>query len=170
MSVLREVGLISKSSSDRARIAGLYRSVSELIYSVGPLLLYDVGYGGFKRFEELLKMLKAKGVEVLVDLRAFPRSRIKGFNREELEGALKRNGVEYLWLGDKLGGFRRGGYEKYVQSDGFREGIETVLSVARNKRVCLMCLERDRRLCHRRFIVEALKELGAEVRDLVRDQ
>ena len=137
---------------------------------MGHLLLYDVGYGSFKRLEELLKVLKAKGVEVLVDLRAFPRSRIKGFNREELEEELKRNGVKYLWLGDKLGGFRREGYEKYVQSNGFREGMEILLSVARDKVVCLMCLERDRRFCHRRFIVEALKGLGVEVRDLARDQ
>jgi len=137
---------------------------------VGLLLLYDVGYGSFRRLEELLRMLRAKGVEVLIDVRAFPRSRVKGFNREELEKELKKNGIEYVWLGDKLGGFKRGGYEKYLQSDGFREGVETLLSVARNKRVCLMCLERDRRFCHRRFIVKVLRGLGVEVRDLVRDQ
>jgi uncharacterized protein (DUF488 family) len=137
---------------------------------VGSLLLYDVGYGAFKRLEELLEVLRARRVEVLVDLRAFPKSRIKGFNREELEEGLKRNGMKYLWLGDKLGGFRREGYEKYMKSDNFREGIETLLSIARDKRVCLMCLERDRRFCHRRFIIRALKELGVEVRDLVRDQ
>jgi len=148
----------------------LYRIAGEPVYSVGFLLLYDVGYGAFKRFEELLKMLKTRGIEVLVDLRAFPRSRIKGFNREELEEELKKNGVEYLWLGDRLGGFRRGGYGEYAQSNGFREGIEILLSVARDKKVCLMCLERDRRFCHRRFIVEALKVYGVEVRDLVRDQ
>lgn len=136
---------------------------------MGFLLLYDVGYGALKRLEELFTLLKTKGVKVLVDLRAFPKSRIKGFNREELEEELRRNGVKYLWLGDKLGGFRKGGYEKYLQSDGFREGIEALLSVARNEGVCLMCLERDRRFCHRRFIVEALKEVGIEVRDLVRD-
>jgi uncharacterized protein (DUF488 family) len=136
---------------------------------VGFLLLYDVGYGALKCLEELLTLLKTKGVKVLVDLRAFPRSRIKGFNREELEEELRKNGVKYLWLGDKLGGFRKGGYEKYLQSDGFREGIEALLSVARNEGVCLMCLERDRRFCHRRFIVEALKEVEIEVRDLVRD-
>lgn len=137
---------------------------------MGSLLLYDVGYGAFKRLEELLEVLRARRVEVLVDLRAFPKSRIKGFNREELEEGLKRNGMKYLWLGDKLGGFRREGYEKYMKSDNFREGIETLLSIARDKRVCLMCLERDRRFCHRRFIIRALKELGVEVRDLVRDQ
>jgi len=141
-----------------------------ILFSVGFLLLYDVGYGSFRCLEKLLEMLKAKGVEVLVDVRAFPRSKIKGFNREELEEELKKNGMEYMWLGDKLGGFRSEGYGKHVQSDDFREGVEVLLSVARNKRVCLMCLERDRRFCHRRFIVEALRKLGVEVRDLVRDQ
>ncbi len=118
----------------------------------------------------MLKMLKAKKVEVLIDVRAYPRSRIEGFNRHELEEGLKKNGVEYIWLGDRLGGFRRGGYQKYVQSNGFREGVEILLSIARNRRACLMCLEKDRRFCHRRFIVEALKELGVEVRDLLRDR
>jgi len=137
---------------------------------VGLLFLYDVGYGAFKRLEELLEMLKTRRVEVLVDIRAFPRSRLKGFNRDELEIELKKNGMEYLWLGDRLGGFKRGGYERYSQSDSFKEGVEILLSVARNKKVCLMCLERDRRFCHRRFIVEVLKSFGVEVRDLVRDQ
>jgi len=137
---------------------------------VGLLLLYDVGYGSFRHLKELLRMLRAKGIEILIDVRAFPRSRIKGFNHEELEEELKKNGIEYMWLGDKLGGFKRGGYENYMQSNSFREGVETLLSVARNKRVCLMCLERDRRFCHRKFIVKALRELGVEVRDLVRDQ
>lgn len=76
--------------------------------------------------------------------------------------------MEYVWLGGKLGGFRRGGYERYTKEKDFREGLEVLSSIARSKKVCLMCLERDRRFCHRRFIVEELKRMGFEVKDLMR--
>ncbi|MEM2725184.1 MAG: DUF488 domain-containing protein, partial [Candidatus Nezhaarchaeales archaeon] len=115
-----------------------------------------------------LSFLKAKNIEVVVDVRAFPRSRIKGFSRDELKRELEKNGLEYVWLGDKLGGFRRGGYEGYTKEEGFKRGLEILSIIARDKRVCLMCLERDRRFCHRRFIVEKLKSVGFEVKDLVR--
>ncbi|MEM0240167.1 MAG: DUF488 domain-containing protein, partial [Candidatus Nezhaarchaeales archaeon] len=105
---------------------------------------------------------------VVVDVRAFPRSRIKGFSCDELKRELEKNGLEYVWLGDKLGGFRRGGYERYTKEEGFKRGLEILSIIARDKKVCLMCLERDRRFCHRRFIVEELRSVGFEVKDLVR--
>lgn len=112
-------------------------------------------------------MLKAKGVQVVVDVRAFPRSRIKGFSFDELEGELNRSGVDYIWLGKELGGFRKKGYENYVKKESFRRGLEVLSIIARDKITCLMCLERDRKFCHRRFIVEELRKMGFDVKDLV---
>lgn len=131
-------------------------------------MVYDVGYGAFKYIDDFLKLLKARSVEVVVDLRAFPRSKIRGFSRDELKGELEKNGLEYVWLGDKLGGFRKRGYEEYMREEGFREGLRILSTIARDKMVCLMCLERNRRFCHRRFIVEALRKMGFEVKDLVK--
>lgn len=130
--------------------------------------MYDVGYGAFKSIDDFLKLLRARNVEVVVDVRTFPRSKIKGFSRDELKEGLEKSGLEYVWLGDKLGGFKRGGYESYMKKEGFRRGLEVLSTIARDKKVCLMCLERDRRFCHRRFIVEVLRGMGFEVKDLVR--
>lgn len=132
------------------------------------MLVYDVGYGSFRRVDDFVRLLRLRGVEVVVDVRAFPRSRIPGFGGDELSRVLAVNGVEYVWLGDRLGGFRRGGYESYVGSSAFMDGFNRLVEIASKRRVCLLCLERDRRYCHRRFIVERLERLGFTVRDLVR--
>jgi len=131
------------------------------------LLIYDVGYGRFKNVGDLIKLLKERDVQVLVDIRAFPRSKIPGFNRENLCRCLRDNGLDYVWLGDKLGGYRKGGYEKFMESEIFKDGLEELIQLAMRRTVCIMCLEKKRSGCHRRFIVTKLKERGFEVKDLV---
>ncbi|MCS7140015.1 MAG: DUF488 domain-containing protein [Candidatus Nezhaarchaeota archaeon] len=134
------------------------------------MLIYDVGYSAFRVIDEIIKFLKLRGIEVVVDVRAFPRSKLPGFSSDELRKSLEANGIEYLWLGDKLGGYRKGGYEKYMKRRDFEEGIRALLSVVSKRRACLLCLERKRRACHRRFIIDKLRELGFIVKDLVEDR
>ena len=133
------------------------------------LLVYDVGYGALKNVDTLIELLKSKGVEVVVDVRAFPKSKKPGFSGDELKGILEVNGIKYVWLGDRLGGYRSEGYERYMESDAFKSGMKLLLDVVSKKKACLLCLEKRRRYCHRRFIVNELKKLGFEVRDLVED-
>lgn len=133
------------------------------------MLVYDVGYGVFKNVDALIELLRSKGIEAVIDLRAFPKSKKPGFSMNELREVLEVNGIEYIWLGDKLGGYRSGGYEKYMESDSFKDGMSILLDVISKKKACLLCLEKKRKFCHRRFIVNELKKFGFEVRGLVED-
>ena len=72
--------------------------------------------------EIFLELLGRHKIRVLVDVRRFPRSKVNHFKREQMEKWLPERGIEYVWLGEKLGGYRRGGYKRYTQTKGFREG------------------------------------------------
>ena len=128
-------------------------------------MIYTVGYGG-RTAKRFIQLLREHGIELVVDVRRFPTSKKEEFKRENLEAMLRENGIGYVWLGDLLGGFRRGGYEKYAKSDKFNEGINKLLELAEGKNIASMCLERNVKYCHRRFIVQRLEEIGVEVVNL----
>ncbi|MDI9619829.1 MAG: DUF488 domain-containing protein [Candidatus Nezhaarchaeota archaeon] len=131
------------------------------------ILVYDVGYGRFKSVSEFLGSLLSRNVSVVVDVRAFPRSKIQGFCKGDLERALKESGLEYLWMGRELGGFRKITYSEYANSEEFESSLKRLIELAKVKRTCIMCLEKRRDGCHRRFIVARLEERGFRVEDLV---
>jgi uncharacterized protein (DUF488 family) len=84
---------------------------------------------------------------------------------------LPKSGVEYQWL-EALGGRRhkqrddspnlglesRGfrNYADYMLTDEFREGVEQLLEVARQKRTAIMCAEGLFWQCHRRLVSDFL--------------
>lgn len=126
------------------------------------IVLWTIGHSN-RSVKYFLELLKAHNIEVLVDVRRFPTSKIEHFKREQMERWLPKNGVEYLWLGEKLGGYRRGGYKNYMQTKSFREGIQRLLEIARKKRVCIMCMETNPKYCHRRHISAYLERRGIQV-------
>ena len=75
---------------------------------------YTVGHST-RKIEEFISLLKASRIELLVDVRAFPVStRNPQFNKKNLKTYLSQNGIEYIWLGRELGGYRS-------KSDGLGE-------------------------------------------------
>ncbi|MCS7098323.1 MAG: DUF488 domain-containing protein [Candidatus Methanomethyliaceae archaeon] len=127
-----------------------------------PPRIWTMGYGS-KNKEKVIYMLKSNGIELVVDIRRWPTSRKEGFKKEELERWLKDNGIDYYWLGELLGGYRSGGFEKYMESQNFKEGMRKLLEIAFKKRTCILCLEESPKACHRRFIAEYLKREGFEI-------
>lgn len=124
--------------------------------------VWTVGHSN-RSVEKFLELLTEHEIQVLADIRRFPTSKVEHFKRELMEKWLPENGVEYVWLGEELGGYRRGGYKKHVRTKLFREGIQRLLEIAERKRVCIMCLEVNPRYCHRRFISAFLERKGVEV-------
>jgi len=98
-----------------------------------------------------------------VDIRSFPTSKIEHFKRENMEKWLPENGIEYVWLGRELGGYRKGGYERHMRTKLFREGIRRLLEIAVQKRICIMCMETNPKYCHRRFVAAHLERKGVNV-------
>jgi len=126
------------------------------------MIIWTVGHSN-RSIEKFLTLLEEHGIKVLVDIRSFPTSKIEHFKREEMERWLPQHGIEYVWLGKELGGYRRGGYGAHMKTELFREGIEKLLELARQKRVCIMCMEKNPKYCHRRFLTAYLERKGVEV-------
>jgi len=77
------------------------------------------------------------------------------------------NGVDYVWLGKELGGYRTGGYQSHMKTKLFKEGIEKLLEIGAEKRTCIMCMEADPRRCHRRLISAYLEKKHVTVVHMV---
>jgi len=128
-------------------------------------VIYTIGYGN-RKFEDFIRLLKDLGIEVVADVRAFPRSKWPEFTGESLRLSLPGEGIKYVHL-EKLGGYRRGGYEAYTRTREFKEGLGELMKLAQKKKTVIMCRENYPSGCHRRFIARELKKLGWEVIHLV---
>lgn len=127
-----------------------------------PHSLYTIGYGN-RKFQDFLQLLKEYGINVLVDARRFPTSKFPEFKGKNLEGELPKLGIRYVYMGDGLGGFRRGGYESYMKTEQYARGIEALLELVRKDNVVIMCVEGSPKACHRRFVSKTLESLGVKV-------
>ena len=123
---------------------------------------YTIGYGGVEGCPGIHRSLKDLRIGILVDVRRFPRSKNPGFDRENLEAELNKHTIRYVFMGETLGGYQRGGYEKYTQSEAYKEGIRKLHELAEEGNLAIMCLERSHRYCHRRFISETLEKMGVK--------
>jgi uncharacterized protein (DUF488 family) len=113
--------------------------------------LWTIGHSN-RSIETFLGLLNEHKIQALADIRSFPTSKIEHFKRENMEKWLPENGIEYVWLGKELGGYRKGGYKRHMRTKLFKEGVERLLEIARQKRTCVTCMEVDPKHCHRRFL------------------
>lgn len=114
-------------------------------------------------------MLEAYQIEAIADVRRFPTSKHKHFKQENLKASLNRSGIEYHHV-TELGGYRKGGYKKYMETEDFEKGLLFVDKLATSKRVAIMCAELLFFRCHRRFIADALKLRGHTVIHIIDDK
>ncbi|MFB0518647.1 MAG: DUF488 family protein [Acidobacteriota bacterium] len=124
---------------------------NKIIYTLGSSLRSE---------EEFLELVKAYHIQLVIDVRRFPVSKLEHFNKDNLSHFLRASGIEYLYMGEQLGGYRRGGYQSYTQTTGFQERVEEVMRWANRFITTLLCAERFPWKCHRRFIAQALEEKG----------
>ena len=110
-----------------------------------------------------MELLNEHKIEALADVRSFPTSKVEHFKSEDMKRWLPEHGVEYIWLGKELGGYRKGGYKPHIRTKLFREGIKKLLEIAAQKRVCIMCMEPNPKYCHRRFISDHLERRKVKV-------
>lgn len=148
--------------------------------------VYTIGHS-IREINEFISLLKAHRIEALVDIRAFPVSnRNPQFNKENLRASLSLNGIEYIWSGRELGGYRSksdglgekspntgwetGGfriYADYMMTDSFRSAVDKLIELAQGKTVACMCAEKFCWRCHRRLISDYLFNRGCEVWHIV---
>jgi len=124
--------------------------------------VYALGYRNWKDLQGFVGLLKSLKVDVVVDARRFPTSKNLHFTGENLKNELPKHGIRYEYLGHSLGGFRKGGYQKYTETVEYKNGIGRLVEISRANSVAIMCVEPKSRHCHRRFIVQSLAALGIE--------
>jgi uncharacterized protein (DUF488 family) len=125
-------------------------------------LVYTLGTST-RSFDEFVVLLKGFGVKVVIDVRRFPSSRFPHFRREELAGSLSQQGIDYYHLGEKLGGYRKGGYEAFSATGEFKQGLVELTEIAWQRTAAIVCAERLPWRCHRRFIGAELSRQGWQV-------
>jgi uncharacterized protein (DUF488 family) len=124
--------------------------------------------------ERFLALLKTAHVTALADVRSAPVSRFSPhFNKAALAASLAGQGIDYLFLGQDLGGRPereemytqgRADYAKMAASPDFHAGLARLTEAAERNQVAVMCSEADPLDCHRCLLVgRALAEAGIEV-------
>lgn len=121
-------------------------------------------------FAQFVKILRAFGIEMVIDVRRFATSKFPYFRKDTLCQALAEKNLGYYYLGKELGGFRQGGYEAYTQTLEYLVGLELLERMASRCRSVLICAERFPWRCHRRFIGRSLKERDWEVKHIIDEE
>ena len=151
---------------------------------MSKLTIHTIGHSN-RSVEDLIKHLSTHDIKTLVDIRAFPRSRRHPhFNRATLGATLAAVNIHYQWHGDGLGGFRKPhrdsphtalgdaafrGFADYMDSAAFSAAANTLLKLAQDARIAIMCAEADYQHCHRQFIADYLSRQQIEVRHIGSD-
>jgi len=142
------------------------------------LSAYTIGHST-RTSAELIKLIIAYKIQVLVDVRRYPRSKTNPqFNSETIEQELKKNGVRYIWEED-LGGRRSGfgnksmnicwknksfrNYADYMETDSFLHAAQKLVGLIQTENVVIMCAEAVHWRCHRSMISDFLKSRNIRV-------
>ncbi len=133
--------------------------------------LFTIGYEK-RDTDEFFEALSKNRIAVLADIRAVPYSRRKEFSKKQLAAKLAEARIEYIHLVD-LGGPKElrdkvradddydyffDKYREYLEEQA--EALKTLLDLATQKTVCLLCYERDVNRCHRRAVAAELRKMA----------
>ncbi|MBW1729304.1 MAG: DUF488 domain-containing protein [Deltaproteobacteria bacterium] len=125
--------------------------------------IYTIGTSN-RSAEAFFSLLKGFEIRQLVDIRRFPKSsRYPHFAREVLKLRSEQMGLAYIWMGDLLGGFRSGGYDKYRSTEAYQKGLEKLEYLGQKERTVFLCAERLPWKCHRLQVSRDLEERGWRV-------
>lgn len=123
--------------------------------------------------ERFVALLKAGGVERLVDVRSTPWSRRHPqFGQKNLARSLAEAGIDYAHEGSALGGKPEAGgsYDQLAARPEFTAALDRVIDGARDSVLCLMCAEKEPLDCHRTVLVSRrLAERGVTIEHLLAD-
>jgi uncharacterized protein (DUF488 family) len=143
-------------------------------------ILYTIGHST-RPIDEFLELLRAHGVEQVVDVRTIPRSRHNPqYNQTALRKALRATHIGYQHM-PRLGGLRHArqdspnagwinpsfrGFADHMQSKDFQDGQRHLKAKARTRTTAIMCAEAFVARCHRSLIADALTVDGWRVRHI----
>lgn len=134
-----------------------------------------------RTIDGFVALLRAGGVDTVVDIRTIPRSRTNPqFNPEPLADALAPFQIAHTRI-EALGGLRKAiagippetngwwtngsfhNYADYALTAPFRDGLAELEALARQRHVAIMCAEAVWWRCHRRIVADYLLAAGGAV-------
>lgn len=144
------------------------------------LPFFTIGHSN-RSLDEFIALLRGVDIELVADIRKFPRSRANPqFNEDTLPEALAAVGISYvheaalggrrakartlspdvngLWTNDSFHN-----YADHALSAQFHAGLEHLLDEGRQRRCAMMCSEAVWWRCHRRIVADYLIARGAAV-------
>ena len=143
--------------------------------------LHTIGHGN-KSIEQLIKELNYFKIKYVIDVRSKPYSKYNPhFNQNELKFSLLDNNIQYVFLGEQLGGlptdlscYTNGkvDYEKIKDKDFFKEGLSRLVTAHKKQiKVAIMCSESNPKQCHRsKLIGEELRKTGISINHIINDK
>lgn len=137
---------------------------------MGNQILYTLGYENIT-FKEFEKILEGARINLLIDVRDYPKSRKRGFSKTEMSEHFSNNGINYFHL-KNLGSpaklrkkvrkdrkyeyfFRK--YKEYLAEN--ENALIQLADIIRTGKACIFCYEQDFNLCHRKSIAGYLNAL-----------
>ncbi|RUV41827.1 MAG: DUF488 family protein [Mesorhizobium sp.] len=128
--------------------------------------IYTFGYEGLT-IERFIERLQSARINLVVDVRATPLSRKRGFSKAAFEQALSAAGIAYVHakamgcpkaVRDRYK--RDGSWSTYTASflqylSGQEAALAEVANITQSKNSCLVCFEADHRFCHRTYVARA---------------
>jgi uncharacterized protein (DUF488 family) len=141
--------------------------------------VFTIGHSNHE-LTKFVALLKQHGIQAVADVRSSPYSQFNPhFNREALEGELRRQDIAYVFLGAELGARRserecyvkgRADYALISRTTAFARGIDRLIQGAARMRISLMCAEKDPLDCHRCILVSPhIRQHGLKVFHILAD-
>ena len=148
--------------------------------------IYTIGHSNHD-FDAFVRLLKTHEIEFVVDVRSNPWSRFAKYaNNRTLDAWLPMRGLQYCFMGDRLGGLPTGsswtgkpeiqqmlrsydvrrGDGEFGQGfdESYDEAIGDLCELASERRVAIMCSEEDPSQCHRQHLLgPSLEDAGYEL-------
>jgi uncharacterized protein (DUF488 family) len=142
--------------------------------------VFTIGHST-RPIEDFIALLKAHKIQLLVDVRTIPRSRLNPqFNRDALPDSLHPAHMRYQHMAE-LGGLRHArkdstntawrnlsfrGFADYMETPEFEKGLTHLIEESRSRRTAIMCAEAVPWRCHRSLIADSLVARGIEVLEI----
>jgi uncharacterized protein (DUF488 family) len=133
-----------------------------------PKAICTIGYEG-ATVDAFLRALEQARVELVLDIRAVAASRKKGFSKNQLAAHLADAGIAYRHLRG-LGTPKRGRdaahtgdldtfesvFLSHMEEPEAQFDLAEAIALAKERQICLLCLERDPNRCHRLIVAERM--------------
>ena len=133
--------------------------------------IYTIGHSNHT-WVTFSALLEQHGIQILVDVRSRPYSRWAAFaNRTRLPELLASEKIDYVFMGDALGGkpAERAlygaddlpDYALIAESESYRQGLKLLIALAKDSTAAIMCSEEDPSKCHRHLLIgPSVAEMG----------